>query len=624
MGDEPSSAVMPAPTVSISRNPGAQLALALTVFALVLASNSIINESWLDDLNSDAYGNSVTADIGLSEISLEDCGGTQCEIETEELGTVYNDCKDYMDGAKTSEIEEVCGEWKDYHNAGYIATVMLIFSSVVLFVGTIMQTRSMMGNSGRTANFVSATGGILVGLSVVVWFLVLPESENDSDWGQGLWMALVAAGAGLIAGFSGTIQSWIDGPPRMRAQGVRSGLEMNEFVLKESSCGNHTLSVLADSDLIRVVRIDRIGASASINDVLATRRDSYTGFSHQRLDWLDDFKGLWWVLSGASLISSFMISSLFLIPFTIGALLAILQLMDPERFVVSTNSGNHPFYINRWRSNRELTNLAMDLVDEAMIALLRGDELNTEELDSRADLIAERFSAEQEVKQAQEQAAAAEKEAFIEAANTIPPPPEEITPAPVQQVETQSSDENVVAPTTESGEAEPESTGDDGAEQAQVETETSQEAEPQPEEIPQPTSTPAPLPEPPAPAPVVTIPPPPPLPATPATLPPAPSPVVMPEPPLPTPAPPGMGLPTPAPPGMGLPTPAPPGMGLPTPAPPGMGLPTPPPPMGAPILPASMIQQPMASPPPIMVQASPREDNLSDDEKDDLLGDLGA
>jgi len=171
-----------------------------------------------------------------------------------------------------------------------------------------------------------------------------------------------------------------------------------------------------------------------------------------------------------------------------------------------------------------------------MIALLRGDELNTEELDSRADLIAERFSAEQELKQAQEQAAAAEKEAFVEAANTIPPPSEEITPAPVQQAETQSSDENIVAPTTESTEAEPESTGDDGAEQAQVETETSQEAEPQPEEIPQPTSTPAPLPEPPAPAPVVTIPPPPPLPATPATLPPAPSPVVMPEPPLPTPA----------------------------------------------------------------------------------------
>ena len=611
MGDEPSSAVMPAPTVSISRNSGAQLALALTVFALVLASNSIINESWLSQ-SAEVDGTVATADMGLSELVAEACVGTQCETETEELGTLYEDCKDSMDGAKTSEIEEACGKWKDYHNAGFIATIMLIFSSVVLFVGTIMQTRAMTGSSGRRPNLVSATGGILVGLSVLVWFLILPESENDPEWGQGLWMALVAASAGIVAGFSGTIQSWIDGPPRMRAQGVRSGLEMNEFVLKESSCGNHTLSVLADSDLIRVVRIDRIGASASINDVLATRRDSYTGFSHQRLDWLDDLKGLWWVLSGASLISAFMISSLFLIPFTIGALLAILQLMDPERFVVSTNSGNHPFYINRWRSNRELTNLAMDLVDEAMIALLRGEELNTEELDSRADLIAERFSAEQELKQAQEQAAAAEKEAFVEAANVIPQPPQEVAPAPEMQATTTPSGDNTTDPVAIEPQVESEVTEDEVAEQPTQESEVAPEAIAESEVEPQPTV----LPEPPAP--VVTIPPPPPLPAAAVIPSPAPTPEIMPAPPLPAAPPPGMGMP--APPGMGMP--APPGMGM--PAPPGMGMPAPPPPIGAPILPVSMNQQPVAPPPPVMVQASPREDNLSDDEKDNLLGDLGA
>ena len=628
MGDEPSSAVMPAPTVSISRNSGAQLALALTVFALVLASNSIINESWLN-FNGESDDLVATADIGLSEISRETCDDFLCETETEELGTLYEDCRDSMDGAKSYEIEEVCGEWKDYHNAGYVATIMLIISSVVLFVGTILQTRSMMGNSGRKPNLVSATGGVLVGLSVLVWLLILPESDIDYDWGQGLWMALVAASAGLVAGFSSTIQSWIDGPPRMRAQGVRSGLEMNEFVLKESSCGNHTLSVLADSDLIRVVRIDRIGASASINDVLATRRDSYTGFSHQRLDWLDDFKGLWWVLSGASLISAFTISSLFLIPFTIGALLAILQLMDPERFVVSTNSGNHPFYINRWRSNRELTNLAMDLVDEAMIALLRGEELNTEELDSRADLIAERFSAEQEIKQAQEQAAAAEKEAFVEAANATPPVPDQVistsTETPIVQeqsveetsVEAKPEEQVAEAPVVES--EMPEAQTSIQPEQV-VEEKTPEPSAPQ-SALPEPLAPQVVLPEPPAPTQVVTIPPPPPLPVV-APIPP-PSPAVMPTPPLPAvaPAPPGMaGMPPP--PGMGgMPTP--PGMGG-MPAPPGMGgMPTPPPPIGAAIMPP-INQNPAASPPPIMVQAAPREDNLSDDEKDDLLGELGA
>jgi hypothetical protein len=46
--------------------------------------------------------------------------------------------------------------------------------------------------------------------------------------------------------------------------------------------------------------------------------------------------------------------------------------------------------------------------------------------------------------------------------------------------------------------------------------------------------------------------------------------------------------------------------------------------MGAAIMPPSINQNPVASPPPIIVQAAPREDNLSDDEKDDLLGELGA
>jgi hypothetical protein len=47
MGDDTSSTASPAPAATVDRNVGAQLALALTVFALVLASNSIINESWL-------------------------------------------------------------------------------------------------------------------------------------------------------------------------------------------------------------------------------------------------------------------------------------------------------------------------------------------------------------------------------------------------------------------------------------------------------------------------------------------------------------------------------------------------------------------------------------------------
>ena len=646
MGEDEASTTTVAAAVTMERNSGSQIALALTVFALVLASNSIINESWLT--NSLELGDqSVESDLGLREFSAEVCSGGVCEADSESLEKIYDDCIESQEGATSSQKEEQCGEYADWHNAGYVATIMLIISGIILFTATIMQVRSMIGHSSRAPNFVSGVGGVFIALSILVWSLMLPESETDPEWGQGLWLAIIASVCGIVAGMSGTLQSWVDGPPRMRAHGVRSGSGMSEFVLKESSCGNHTLSILADSDLIRVAKTDRIGASASTKDILATRRDSYTGFSHQRMDWLDDFKGVWWVVAGASLISSFMISILFLIPFTLASVLALFQLMDPERFVISTNSGNHPFYINRWRSNRELTNLAMDLVDDAMINVLRGEELETEALDARADLIAERFSANREAEQIAAAAAAAEKEAFIQAAQTQQEAPAEAEESPAPSAEEQTSEtETPEPPTVESAtpveenteaaeEKETTSLADEvewpepapvtNEEKAEPESDASKEEIVEEEEVPAPqveeqsvvTETPAPetqvATEPVAEAPV-TIPPPPPLPAA------IPPPAVMPPPPLPAaPNPPGMIPPPPLPAAM----PAPPGMSS-MPPPPGMpGMP--PPPAGAPpIMPPMASNQPLPAPPPVLVQAAPREDNLSDDEMDDLLGELSS
>ena len=625
MGEEESLAAMSAPVVTLERKSGSQIALALTVFALVLASNSIINESWLTT-STETGDTIIQSDIGLHEISAEACSGDLCESESESLATLYDDCKGD------------CDEITDWYNAGNVATIMLILASIILFSATILQVRSMLGHNSRLPNFVSGGGGIFVALSILVWSLIIPESEIDLDWGQGLWLAIVASTCGIVAGMSGILQSWIDGPPRMRAHGVRSGSGMNEFVLKESSCGNHTLSILVDSDLIRVAKIDRIGASASTKDILATRRDSYTGFSHQRMDWLDDFKGVWWVVGGASLISSFMISILFLIPFILASTLALFQLMDPERFVISTNSGNHPFYINRWRSNRELTNLAMDLVDDVMIDVLRGEELETEALDARADLIAERFSANREAEQIAIAAAAAEKEAFIQAAEIPPAEPSEADESPEPQVvkqapvtETPTAEipgppvEESTSEVAETEESNPSLSDDVEWPEPTAETPEEEPIEDEPtEEVAEQEEPPAPQVEEPVSAvetPVaqkpITIPPPPPLPAAPAPMPPA----IMPPPPLPAapaPMPPAIMPPPPLPTAM----PAPPGMSNIPPPPSVPGIPAPP--VGATMMPPMAENQPLPAPPPVLVQAAPREDNLSDDEMDDLLGELSS
>ncbi|MEL0100287.1 MAG: hypothetical protein VW862_01130, partial [Euryarchaeota archaeon] len=403
MGDEDSAPVNSGFNMSLNRKSGTQLALALTVLALILSANSIINESWLTestqtdvDLGVGLVSAESETNQGLKSMNVEACVGGNCETTSESYSQMYTNCSKALDLATNNNtpddlLEETCGSIKDMHNAGYVTTILLGISAVVLLFAIVLQVKSMIGSESRMPNLMSGLGGILVGLSLLVWYLMLPESDSNPELGQGVWMNFISVAFAITASQSGVIQSWVDGPPRMRANGVRANQDMDEFVLKESSCGDKALSILVDDDLLRVVRVERVGGSSMVQDVLATRRASYTGFSHQRLDWLDDFKGVWWAVCGASLISVAMISSLFLIPFFVFGGLAILQLMDPERFVVSTTSGNHSFIVNRWRSNRDLTNFAMDLVDDSMIEVLRGKQLNSSMLEDRAKTIAQRF-----------------------------------------------------------------------------------------------------------------------------------------------------------------------------------------------------------------------------------------
>ena len=58
----------------------------------------------------------------------------------------------------------------------------------------------------------------------------------------------------------------------------------------------------------------------------------------------------------------------------------------------------------------------MDLVDDAMIAVLRGEDLETDKLDARAEIVANRFTVNMKAQQMAEKLAAAEKEAKRQAA----------------------------------------------------------------------------------------------------------------------------------------------------------------------------------------------------------------
>lgn len=557
------------PDVLVKRNPGAQLAIALTVFSLLLCINSLFNVAWLTS-SAEIGAIDLETNIGLLGTHTESCIGDVCEITSE----------DFTEAPPQDEFK----------TAGMAAIAILCFSLLIMTGAMFFHMKKLISGKGKLGEMLSTGGAALVGIGLITWYLLLPEIENTNpDLGQGFWMAGFSGVFLLGAGGSNCFQSFIDGPPRMRARGIRFGNETPELVLKESSCGDTTLSIIVDKELVRVVRVNRIGASASTTDLLATKRNAYTGFSHQRFDFLDDLKGLFWVLSGASLLSCIMISWLFAIVFTPAIILATLQLMDPERFTISTTSGNHSFMINRWRSNRELTDLAMDLVDEQMLSVLRGEDLETSILENRAEAIALRFIANREdskLNSAQplEEAHTTSVVEQTPIANLPPPaPPAEFA-------------DRVTQPLSQSSVAEQPPVTETHVEEETPETVPSQELPPPPplEPAEAPPGPPAAMPTPPA-----AMPPPP------AAMPPPPT--AMPPPPAAMPPPPAAIPPPPVMPGVQNAPPA--------------AMPTPPPPPGAVGL--TMPPAPAAIPPaPVVVQGAPREENLTSDEKENILGDL--
>jgi len=183
---------------------------------------------------------------------------------------------------------------------------------------------------------------------------------------------------------------------RAQGLGVRAktiiGEETSEFVIRESIDGNETLSLLHVDDLVQVVtsKRDEFG-NITLEKHMMTK--NIETFSHYRYDWLDTTKFLWWGVLGLGLILLLIgaivgwgitLGTLF---FSFGLFLTLLQAADPEYIVFETSSGSHRFLVYRIRSNLQLTNLSMDLIDDAMQEFLRTGKLETKALDLEAQKI---------------------------------------------------------------------------------------------------------------------------------------------------------------------------------------------------------------------------------------------
>ena len=133
----------PSLNMSLNRKSGTQLALALTVLALILSANSIINQSWVS-ANAEDDGISVESNFGLTELNAEACVSENCTTLSETYADLYSDCRDDLksefSNPTSSQIEESCGEIEEFHNAGFIAKIMLAISCVILVLSCLKKT----------------------------------------------------------------------------------------------------------------------------------------------------------------------------------------------------------------------------------------------------------------------------------------------------------------------------------------------------------------------------------------------------------------------------------------------------------------------------------------------------
>jgi hypothetical protein len=376
--------------------------------------------------------------------------------------------------------------------------------------------------------------------------------------------------------------------------------EFTEYLLRRTKNGKAAISILDDGELIQVssAKRDKDGTTHS-QQHLMVKKEALLGVSHKKFDWLDRYRVGWWSMVAGGIGLSVIANPMGALLLAGGLFFSIWQIADPELLVLETSTGKHPLYLNRMGSDRDLMKCSMDHLSNAMKSLLKTGELDCSGYEEAVGtLMAERaLNIQNQAEAAVEtpsfvipqQPVVDEVQSTQPVAAEIPATLEEI-PATLEEIPaTPEVNESTPEQVVETPEPKEESTElEDDPWPLEPEEDTAVEDEPAPEPAPPPELTPVALPEPAPPPEFSSTPtmPPPPAPIPPPGLAPMPLPSLPPLPSL------GMDLP-PIPPGvLGA------NLGL------GSSAPSPPPPQA-------------------LVAASPRQENLSTEDKDDLLSALG-
>ena len=104
--------------------------------------------------------------------------------------------------ANASEARDTCLETPA---AGSTGGLILWLGSIGALLGTVMLAsgsigRSLPADAEKHGKWAGMAAGVLMLLAVLVWWLLLPDTDTDTSAGMGVWMTVLGGVLGLVAG----------------------------------------------------------------------------------------------------------------------------------------------------------------------------------------------------------------------------------------------------------------------------------------------------------------------------------------------------------------------------------------------------------------------------------------
>ena len=220
-------------------------AVGCIVFALLLSMAGQFSHSWIVDNENEGGSFGLTTvrvdcnmaegdpSVGVSkEAAVDQCKVTAYTFYAEDMeaASAENLTADDIDDVIVGDIEDVCentyklgaafatgnetlmadlAESRDTcletPAAGSTGGLILWLGSVGALLGTVMLAsgsigRSLPANAEKHGKWAGMAAGVLMLLAVLVWWLLLPDTDTDTSAGMGVWMTVLGGVLGVVAG----------------------------------------------------------------------------------------------------------------------------------------------------------------------------------------------------------------------------------------------------------------------------------------------------------------------------------------------------------------------------------------------------------------------------------------